>query len=90
MKIPLLKSPPRFFLQNSCLVILAFAIFKAGSVVFQENAYDILCSLPVSQTAIVVSRFARMYVENLLLTLLIMVPGTAVYGVMVKPAKATV
>lgn len=25
MKIPLLKSPPRFFLQNSCLVILAFA-----------------------------------------------------------------
>lgn len=76
---------PAYLIMLASLVILAFAIFKAGSVIFQENAYDILCSLPVSQTAIVVSRFARMYVENLLLTLLVMVPGMAVYGVMVKP-----
>ena len=77
---------PAYLIMLASLVILMFAIFKAGSVIFQENAYDILCSLPVSQMAIVVSRFLRMYVENLLLTLLVMVPGTAVYGVMVKPA----
>jgi len=77
---------PAYLIMLASLVILAFAIFKAGSVIFQENAYDILCSLPVSQTAIVVSRFLRMYVENLLLTLLIMVPGIVVYGIMVKPA----
>lgn len=77
---------PAYLIMLASIVILAFAIFKAGSVIFQENAYDILCSLPVSQTAIVVSRFLRMYVENLLLTLLIMVPGIVVYGVMVKPA----
>ena len=77
---------PAYLIMLASMVILAFAIFKAGSVIFQENAYDILCSLPVSQTAIVVSRFLRMYVENLLLTLLIMVPGMMVYGVMVKPA----
>ena len=77
---------PAYLIMLASLVILAFAIFKAGSIIFQENAYDILCSLPVSQTAIVVSRFLRMYVENLLLTLLVMVPGIVVYGVMVKPA----
>ena len=77
---------PAYLIMLASLVILMFAIFKAGSVIFQENAYDILCSLPVSQIAIVVSRFLRMYVENLLLTLLVMVPGIAVYGVMVKPA----
>lgn len=76
---------PAYLIMLSSIIILAFAIFKARSVIFQENAYDILCSLPVSQTAIVVSRFLRMYVENLLLTLLVMVPGIVVYGVMVKP-----
>jgi len=76
---------PAYLIMLSSMVILAFAIFKAGSIIFQENAYDILCSLPVNQIAIVVSRFLRMYVENLLLTVLVMVPGIIVYGVMVKP-----
>lgn len=77
---------PAYLIMLSSIIILAFAIFKAGSVIFQRNAYDILCSLPVSQAAIVVSRFIRMYVENLMLSLLIMIPGLAVYGVLVKPA----
>lgn len=76
---------PAYLIMLASLIILAFAIFKAGSVIFQKSAYEILCSLPVCQTAIVVSRFIRMYVENFLLTLLVMVPGIVVYGVMVKP-----
>lgn len=79
---------PAYLIMLASLIILAFAIFKAGNVIFQENAYDVLCSLPVNQASIVISRFARMYVENLLLTLLVMLPGMAVYGVMVKPAAS--
>ena len=79
---------PAYLIMLSSIIILAFAIFKAGSVIFQRNVYDILCSLPVSQAAIVVSRFIRMYVENLMLTLLIMIPGLAVYSVLVKPAAS--
>ena len=60
---------PAYLIMISSLLILFFSFFKAGSVIFQRNAYDILASLPISQTAIVVSRFIRMYVENLLLTL---------------------
>ena len=83
--IGLAEIVPPYLIMLSSIVILAFAIFKAGNVIFEKNAYDILASLPVSQTAIVVSRFLRMYVENLLLTFLVMIPGCVVYGIMVKP-----
>ncbi len=77
---------PAFLIAISSMIIFFFGIFKAGSVIFQKNSYDILCSLPVSQTAIVVSRFICMYVENLLLTLVIMLPGLTVYACFVQPA----
>ena len=76
---------PAYLVMISSLLILFFGIFKAGNVIFQRESYDILCSLPVSQTAIVVSRFVRMYVENLLLVCGIMLPGILVYGVMIRP-----
>ena len=76
---------PAYLIMLCSLIILFFSIFKAGSVIFQKNAYDILSSLPVSQSAIVVSRFVRMYMENLVLTMLVMVPAMVVYGVMVGP-----
>lgn len=69
----------------SSMIMLFLGIFKAGSVIFNKNGYDILCSLPVSQTAIVVSRFVRMYVENLLLALIVMIPGMIVYACLMKP-----
>ncbi len=77
---------PAYLIMISSIIILFFAIFKAGSVIFQKNGYDILSSLPVSQTAIVVSRFIRMYVENLVLTCVVKVPAMIVYGAMVKPS----
>lgn len=67
------------------VVILAFGIFKAGSVIFSLGNYDILCSLPLHHSAIVVSRFARMYVEDLLMTLLILLPGGGVYAFLTHP-----
>ena len=76
---------PAYLIMLSSFIILFFEIFKAGSVIFQRNAYEILISLPLSRTAIVVSRFIRMYVENLILTLVVMLPATLVYGIMIKP-----
>ena len=77
---------PAYLILLASMIILAFTIVKAGNIIFQKNAYDILASLPVSQFAIVVSRFIRMYVENLLLALLMMLPGMVVYAVMLKPS----
>ena len=66
--------------------IFFFGMFQAGSVIFQKNSYEVLCALPISQTAVVVSRFLVMYLGNLLLATAIMLPGMAVYGVMLRPA----
>ena len=60
--IGLAEMIPAYLIMLSSLLILFLSIFKVGSVIFQKNAYDILCSLPISQTAIVVSRFISMYV----------------------------
>lgn len=76
---------PVYLIMLSSFIILFFSIFKAGSLIFQRNAYDILASLPITQTAIVVSRFVRMYVENMLLAFVVMLPPMVVYGVMLKP-----
>lgn len=76
---------PMYLYAVTSLIILFFSLFKAGSVIFQMNTYEILVSLPVSKAAIVVSRFLTMYVTNLLLAFLVMLPGTVVYGVLVQP-----
>ncbi|MBQ9120295.1 MAG: hypothetical protein IJY09_09635 [Lachnospiraceae bacterium] len=76
---------PAYLIMLSSIIILFFSIFKAGAVIFQKNAYDILASLPVRQTAIVVSRFIRMYVENLLIALIAMLPSMVVYGIFMHP-----
>ena len=71
---------PMYLIMISALLILVFGIFKAGSVIFQRNSYEILCALPVSQTAVVISRFFSMYLGNVILSVAVMVPGMAVYA----------
>lgn len=77
---------PAYLIMIFSLVILMFSVFKAGSVIYQRNMYDILASLPIRHSDLVISRFVCLYVENVLLTLGLMVPAFAVYGVLVRPA----
>ncbi len=76
---------PMYLITVSSLLIFFFSMFKAGSVIFQKNFYEILCSLPISQTAIVISRFLNMYVGNVLLAFAVMIPGMAVYAYFMPP-----
>ena len=76
---------PMYLIAVSSILIFFFSIFKAGSIIFQKNAYEILCSLPVSQTAIVISRFLSMYVGNVLLAFVVMMPGITVYAYFMQP-----
>lgn len=77
---------PAYLSAITGLIILMFTFFKAGSVIFQMNTYEILVSLPVSQAAIVISRFLTMYVTNLILSLMVMVPGMIMYARYMHPA----
>lgn len=76
---------PEYLFTVTSLLILFFTIFKAGSVIFQMRTYESLISLPVSKSAIVVSRFLTMYITNLLMSCFVMIPGIVLYGIWVKP-----
>lgn len=70
------------------LVVFFFTMVKAGPVLFDRKAYERQVALPVTARAIIVSRFLTMYLTNMLLGMVVMVPGMAVYGVMERPGAA--
>ncbi len=67
------------------VIIFFFTMIKAGPVLFDNRAFEKQIALPVELRAIIVSRFLSMYLTNLLLTMLVMIPGMAVYGLMEEP-----
>lgn len=76
---------PMYLYTIVSLVLLILSFFKAGSLLFSMKFYDVLVSLPVSRHAILISRFLSMYVTNLLLGLVIMLPGVILHGIFAKP-----
>lgn len=79
---------PAYLVMISSLLIFFFGIFKAGGVMFKKEGYDILSSLPISPVAIVISRFWRLYVENLLIAFGVLLPGLGVYIWFARPGLA--
>lgn len=76
---------PAYLITISSLLTLAFGVFKAGGVIFRKNGYEIISSLPLSDAAVVISRLIRLYIEDIVLTVGVMLPGVVVYAVLVQP-----
>ncbi len=76
---------PAYLTVLASVVILAFGIFKAGSRIFGQQGYDLLASMPVRSRNLVFSRFLSMYIEDLILTLVILIPGGVAYGLCARP-----
>ena len=76
---------PSYFIMLSVIVVFGFSIFQVGGILFRGNGYQVLASLPVSTSAIVAGRFARLYLESLAEACLIMIPGNLVYAFLQKP-----
>lgn len=76
---------PAYMLTLTSALILFFTIYKAGNIIFQMNSYETLIAMPVSPTAIIVSRFITMYINNMALSLVTFVPITVVYAYCLKP-----
>lgn len=79
------ETVPAYLITISSVLIFVFGMLKAGNVIFRKEGYDILCALPVTSRAVVVSRMLRMYVENLFMTLWVLLPGIAVYVWKIHP-----
>ena len=76
---------PMYLYTILSILMLVLSFFKAGSVLFSMKSYDIMVSLPVTKSAILISRFVTMYVTNLLFSLIVMMPGLAVHIWFTKP-----
>ena len=77
---------PMYLYTILSIVMLVLSFFKAGSVLFSMKSYDIMVSLPVTKSAILISRFVTMYVTNLLFAIVIMLPGLVVHIYFSTPA----
>lgn len=77
---------PAYLITISSSITLMLNIFKTGSIIFRRQGYEIMSALPLSNWAIVCSRFFRLYIENLAIVMLIMVPGFIIYGIFVTPS----
>ena len=77
---------PSYLYVSVSIIILIFSFLKASSVIFQMNTYEMMISLPVSKSAIVISRFLTMYISNLFLSIIIMVPAMIVYAINMQPS----
>lgn len=75
------KDIPVFVIGLTGMITLLLYIFKAGGIIYGKKGYDMLVSLPVSKTSIVLARFIRMYVTGLAVSALIILPGMIVYSV---------
>lgn len=84
VKVGLSDIIPIYLSAVTSIVILMFTIIKAGDTVFNMKTYENLIVLPVRQSAIVASRFFVMYVFNVAMSLLIFLPTTVIYGMMLK------
>lgn len=76
---------PAYLITISSLLIFVFGVLKGRGVIFRKEGYDILCALPIVQGVAAVSRLFGMYVEGLLMTLAVYLPGIAVYVWKIRP-----
>ena len=79
------KLVPALLAMCVSVIIFFFTVIKAGPELFDNKAFEKQIALPVEIKAIIVSRFLSMYLMDMLLGVLIMIPGMAVYGLMEKP-----
>lgn len=70
------------------VLVFAVGIFRTGGTIFNLRGYDVLGSLPLKDSVIVGSRFLCCYLESLLFTLCIFLPGLGTYAYMLRPGAA--
>ncbi|MEG1547129.1 MAG: hypothetical protein RR527_00100 [Clostridia bacterium] len=72
----------------ACAVTLITTVFHAGNTLINYKDYDAVMSLPIPQSAVVLTRMLKLYTANLLFILALMIPAAAVYATLESPGAA--
>ncbi len=76
---------PAYLAFLASVILIVSGIFRVGNTLFRTHGYALLATMPLSTRAVVLSRFLKLYIEDLALTLLVLLPGLLTYGVMEGP-----
>lgn len=76
---------PALVMAVTCFLVFTTTIFKVKGTIFAFRDYDMVMSLPVSTSAIAISRLIILYVLNILFVLILMVPMMIAYGFLAAP-----
>lgn len=77
---------PELVMAITCLITLMTTIYKVKGTLFGFKDYDMIMSLPVKTSSIVISRLLILYLINILFTVIIIVPTSIAYGLLAKPS----
>ena len=82
---------PTFVAINKPLYMIAFLFvictfyimftntFRIKNILFDFKDYDLLMSLPIKRSSVIISKITALYITNLLYTLIVMIPGYVAY-----------
>lgn len=76
---------PAYMVSVSSFAILFLTIFRSNGILFGSKDIDILASLPIKDTEIIGSKFLFMYLLNLLIDIIFMIPGGIIWIANVSP-----
>ncbi len=73
-----------------CVVTLFFTIMKSSSSLFISKDYEFLVSLPISIRKIIASKILFIYISNILITSMFVIPAFVVFIARANPSFSTI
>ena len=78
---------PSYLFTITSLITFFFGIFKAAGMLFGRSSFEAFSALPLKKSAIVASRFITMYIYDMLMAAVFLMPGLIFYATL-QPVDA--
>ncbi len=72
---------PALMLMLCSIITLVLTFMKSSGVLFGLRDYDMIMSLPISSSIVVLSRMTFVYIMNLLISFIVLAPSIVLYGI---------
>ena len=79
--IGLVQAIPTLIIVIYSLVVLMLTFIKSSGALIGLKDYDMVMSLPVNNAAVILSRLTMLYIMNLLIGIIAMIPAVIIYGI---------
>ncbi len=76
---------PQLAMAITSFITLFTSIYKVKGILFGFKDYDLIMALPIKTSLVVISRFLLLYIVNMVITLIVLVPATIAYGILANP-----